>query len=67
LNEGRQAEVSSVGIQRYKLTVPMSAGTIEIPTLGDSLILNGRDSKIHVVDYVAGSTTLLYSVGEIFT
>lgn len=63
----RQADVSSTGVQRYKLTVPTSAGTIEVPTLGGSLTLNGRDSKIHVVDYVAGSTTLLYSTGEIFT
>lgn len=67
IQRGRQADVSSIGIQTYKLTVPTSAGTIEVPTLGGSLTLNGRDSKIHVVDYVAGSTTLLYSTGEIFT
>ncbi|CAA7259499.1 unnamed protein product [Cyclocybe aegerita] len=42
-------------------------GTLAIPTLGGSLALNGKDSKIHVVDYAAGSTTLVYSTGEIMT
>lgn len=59
--------MSLFSAQEYKLTLPTSAGTIEIPTLGGSLTLSGKDSKIHVVDYSAGSTTLLYSTGEIFT
>jgi hypothetical protein len=54
-------------VQNYKLTLPTSAGNITIPQLGGSLTLTGRDSKIHVVDYVAGSTELLYSTGEIAT
>lgn len=49
------------------LTLPTSAGTLTIPSLGGSLTLDGHDSKIHVVDYTAGSTTLLYSTGEIMT
>lgn len=35
--------------------------------LGGSLALNGKDSKIHVVDYEAGKTSILYSSGEIAT
>lgn len=63
----RQTDASLFDVQTYKLTVPTSAGTIQIPTLGGSLTLNGKDSKIHLVDYAAGSTTLLYSTGEVFT
>ncbi|KXN86326.1 putative beta-galactosidase A, partial [Leucoagaricus sp. SymC.cos] len=63
----RQADASSFETQSYKLTVPTSIGTIEVPTLGGSLTLSGKDSKVHVVDYAAGSTTLVYSTGEIFT
>jgi hypothetical protein len=63
----RQADASSFAAQTYKLTIPTSAGTLTLPALGGSLTLTGKDSKIHVVDYEAGSTTLLYSTGEIAT
>jgi hypothetical protein len=63
----RQADASSFGVQTYIFTVPTSIGVIKVPTLGGLLTLNGKDSKIHVVDYAAGSTTLLYSTAEIFT
>jgi hypothetical protein len=63
----RQADASSLAMQMYKLTLPTSAGKLALPALGGSLMLTGRDSKIHVVDYAAGSTTLLYSTGEIAT
>ncbi|KAJ6516256.1 glycoside hydrolase family 35 protein [Mycena sanguinolenta] len=63
----RQTDVSSTAVQTYNLTLSTSIGTLTIPTLGGSLALNGRDTKIHVVDYAAGSTTILYSTGEILT
>jgi hypothetical protein len=51
----------------YKLTVPTSVGNLTLPVLGGSLTLANKDSKIHVVDYEAGSTSLLYSTAEIMT
>ena len=51
----------------YKLKVPTSAGDLTIPQLGGSLSLNGRDSKIHVVDYDVAGTNILYSTAEVFT
>ncbi|KAH8676554.1 putative beta-galactosidase A [Tricladium varicosporioides] len=52
----------------YRLRVPTSKGTVEVPVLGGDLSLSGRDSKIHVSDYSIGSdTTALYSSGEILT
>ncbi|EIN05080.1 hypothetical protein PUNSTDRAFT_146007 [Punctularia strigosozonata HHB-11173 SS5] len=62
-----QNDTSSTTSVSYRLTVPSSKGSLSIPQLGGSLTLNGRDSKIHVVDYSAGSTTLLYSTAEIMT
>ena len=49
------------------LTLPTSVGNLSIPQLGGTLTLNGRDSKIHVVDYDINGTTVLYSTAEIFT
>ncbi|TFK74453.1 glycoside hydrolase family 35 protein [Pluteus cervinus] len=63
----RQADASSNAVQNYSLQVSTSIGNLTIPTIGGSLSLNGKDSKIHVVDYEAGSTTLVYSSAEIFT
>ncbi|KAJ7283442.1 glycoside hydrolase family 35 protein [Mycena rebaudengoi] len=65
----RQTDASTDAVQTYNLTVPTSIGTLTIPTIGGSLVLNGKDSKIHVVDYAygAGSSSLLYSTGEILT
>ncbi|KAF9227202.1 glycoside hydrolase family 35 protein [Gyrodon lividus] len=63
----RQNDSSSNAIQMYTLTLPTSAGNLSIPQLGGQLSLNGKDSKIHVVDYTAGSSHLLYSTGEIMT
>jgi hypothetical protein len=51
----------------YQLRVPSSKGNLTLPLLGGSLVLTGKDSKITVVDYTAGSTKLLYSTGEIAT
>ncbi|KAH8830554.1 glycoside hydrolase family 35 protein [Flagelloscypha sp. PMI_526] len=63
----RQTDAASFNVQTYKLTIPTSVGQLTIPVLGGSLALTGRDSKIHVVDYQAGNTTLLYSTAEVFT
>jgi hypothetical protein len=58
---------STNDVQKYTITLPTSAGSLTVPLLGGNLTLTGKDSKIHVVDYEAGSTTLLYSTGEIAT
>ncbi|KAF9237579.1 glycoside hydrolase family 35 protein [Melanogaster broomeanus] len=63
----RQNDSSSNAMELYTLTLPTSAGNLTIPQLGGQLTLDGKDSKIHVVDYIAGSTQLLYSTGEIMT
>lgn len=54
-------------MEMYTLTLPTSSGNLTIPQLGGQLTLDGKDSKIHVVDYTAGSSHLLYSTGEIMT
>ncbi|KIY45926.1 glycoside hydrolase family 35 protein [Fistulina hepatica ATCC 64428] len=63
----RQANASSFEAINYTISLPTSLGTFDIPILGGSLTLSGKDSKIHVTDYEAGSTTLLYSTAEIMT
>jgi beta-galactosidase len=64
----RHTDYSSESSEQYKLKVPTSAGQLTIPQLGDSnLSLNGRDSKIHVVDYDVAGTNIIYSTAEIFT
>ncbi|KAG6919301.1 hypothetical protein DXG01_007434 [Tephrocybe rancida] len=63
----RQTDASTNAKQTYTLTVATSIGNVTVPTIGGSLTLNGKDSKIHVVDYTAGSSHILYSSAEIFT
>ncbi|KAK5078615.1 hypothetical protein LTR64_002971 [Lithohypha guttulata] len=66
----RHAAYNSMTSTPYALSVPSSAGNITIPqlkTLSDHLTLNGRDSKIHVVDCSLGNKKLLYSSAEVFT
>ncbi|KZV90500.1 glycoside hydrolase family 35 protein [Exidia glandulosa HHB12029] len=63
----RHSDSSSFDTQTYQLNVKTSAGTLTIPVLGGSLSLTGKDAKIHVVDYVAGSTQLVYSSAEVMT
>ncbi|KAH0828009.1 glycoside hydrolase family 35 protein [Lanmaoa asiatica] len=63
----RQYNASSNAMEMYTLTLPTSSGNLIIPQLGGQLALDGKDSKIHVVDYTAGSSHLLYSTGEIMT
>ncbi|KAH7305960.1 beta-galactosidase [Stachybotrys elegans] len=54
---------------QYRLRVStVGYGDIVIPQLGDTpLVLNGRDSKIHVSDYPVGDERLIYSSAEVFT
>ncbi|PYH97917.1 beta-galactosidase extracellular [Aspergillus ellipticus CBS 707.79] len=63
----RHSDYSSEDSTSYKLSLPTSAGTVTIPQLGGTLILNGRDSKIHVVDYNVSGTNIIYSTAEVFT
>ena len=49
----------------YRLEIPTSQGNLSLPRSGN-LTLNGRDSKIHVVDYDVGGINMLYSTAEIF-
>ncbi|RLL97383.1 hypothetical protein CFD26_106997 [Aspergillus turcosus] len=63
----RHTDYTSQASTSYKLTLPTSAGNLTIPQLGGTLTLNGRDSKVHVVDYNVGGTNILYSTAEVFT
>ena len=63
----RQANYANTGSVQYTLKLPTSAGTLNIPQRGGKLSLNGRDSKIHLVDYPVGNQTLLYTTAEVFT
>ncbi|KAF4619802.1 hypothetical protein D9613_005465 [Agrocybe pediades] len=63
----RQADASNNDTQSYTLNLETSLGALTIPAIGGSLSLNGKDSKIHVVDYTAGTTTLVYSTAEVMT
>lgn len=63
----RHTQFSSLDSTSYTLQIPTSVGNLTLPRLGGSLLLNGRDAKIHVVDYNLGEHHLLYSTAEIFT
>lgn len=63
----RHSNYSSQTSTSYKLKLPTRDGDVTIPQLGGDLLLNGRDSKIHVVDYNVSGTTVVYSTAEIFT
>ncbi|KAL4970537.1 glycoside hydrolase family 35 protein [Aspergillus stella-maris] len=63
----RHSDYSSQASTPYKLRLPTSVGNLTIPQLDGSLTLNGRDSKVHVVDYDVAGTKILYSTAEVFT
>jgi beta-galactosidase len=63
----RHGDYTSQESTPYRLTVTTSQGIISIPQLSSTLMLNGRDSKIHVTDYDVGGTNMLYASAEIFT
>jgi hypothetical protein len=63
----RHSAYNSLDSINYTLTInDTSVGKITIPISGQ-LTLNGRDSKIHIIDYDVGNYHLLYSTAEIFT
>lgn len=63
----RHADYQKTTPTSYKFTLKTSEGNIQVPQLGGSLSLTGRDSKWHVADYDLGGIKLLYSTAEIFT
>lgn len=64
----RHSDYASQASTNYKLTIPTSAGNLTVPQIEEKqLTLNGRDSKIHVVDYNLSGTNILYSTAEVFT
>ncbi|CAI6090445.1 unnamed protein product [Clonostachys chloroleuca] len=64
----RHTEYETTESVPYRLKVKtVDYGDIEIPQLGDSLIMNRRDSKIHASDYPVGDKKLIYSSAEVFT
>ncbi|KAJ3523822.1 hypothetical protein NM208_g12305 [Fusarium decemcellulare] len=56
----RHTEHGTLASRHYSLRVPTSKGSFAIPQLGGTLSLNGRDSKIHVVDYPSKTVLLVY-------
>lgn len=68
LNDFRHTDYASTASTPYRLILNnTSAGDLAIPLAGGVLALHGRDSKIHVVDYMVGDINLLYSTAEILT
>ena len=63
----RHIEYASTELTTYRLRVSTSEGNVTIPQLGGTLTLNGRDSKIHLVDYPLAEVRLIYSSAEVFT
>ncbi|KAF1986085.1 glycoside hydrolase family 35 protein [Aulographum hederae CBS 113979] len=63
----RHDDYQSTNLTRYSLRLSTKIGNITIPQLGGSLLLAGRDSKIHVTNFDIGGIDLLYSSAEIFT
>ncbi|KAI1264071.1 putative beta-galactosidase [Xylariaceae sp. FL1019] len=63
----RHSAYESLASTPYTFSVPTSIGNVTIPQLGGTLMLNGRDSKIHVTDYDVGGIILIYSSADIYT
>ncbi|RWA12077.1 hypothetical protein EKO27_g3031 [Xylaria grammica] len=63
----RHSDYESLESTPYTFSVPTSVGSVEIPQLGGTLTLNGRDSKIIVTDYDVGGINLIYSSADIYT
>ncbi|RDI78175.1 hypothetical protein Vi05172_g11886 [Venturia inaequalis] len=57
----------STEITPFKLHVATSLGNLTIPQGNGSIVLNGRQSKIIVSDFVLATSKLIYSTAEIFT
>lgn len=64
----RHTQYDTITSVPYRLTVnTVKYGDIVIPQTGGSLVLNRRDSKIHLSDYPVGDQHLIYSSAEVFT
>ncbi|KAI9045309.1 glycoside hydrolase family 35 protein [Aspergillus affinis] len=63
----RHADYGELKSTLYHINLDTSLGHFTVPVLGGSLVLNGRDSKIHVTDYRMGDVSLVYSSAEIYT
>lgn len=58
---------SSSTDETFQLHVNTSAGAFSIPRYGNSIRLNGHQSKIIVTDFQFGTHKLLYSTAEVLT
>ncbi|GFF73252.1 hypothetical protein IFM47457_03346 [Aspergillus lentulus] len=63
----RHSDYGALGSTFYQINMDTSVGKFTVPTLGGSLVLHGRDSKVHVTDYEIGDMSLIYSSAEIYT
>lgn len=51
----------------FKLNVDTSVGNLVVPQYAPDIVLDGRQSKILVSDFAAGSQNIIYSTAEILT
>lgn len=51
---------------KFKLTVDMLQGTLQLPLITPAITLGGRESKTIVTDYTFGASALTYSTTAIF-
>ncbi|KAL8281653.1 hypothetical protein RB600_005195 [Gaeumannomyces tritici] len=65
----RHRDITVATSTPYTLSVRSSRGPgdVSIPRQGGSLTLQGRDAKVHVVDYDAGGVEVVYCTADIFT
>lgn len=49
----------------FNLNMVTSAGNLSVPQYAPSIVLDGRQSKILVSDFIAGSQNIIYSTAEI--
>ncbi|KAF8580355.1 glycoside hydrolase family 35 protein [Ramaria rubella] len=62
----RQNDSTSTASIGFTITVGTSQGTLTIPRTTRNITLDGRQSKVIVIDYTFGSSKLLYSTASIF-
>ncbi|KAK3650132.1 hypothetical protein LTR56_006407 [Elasticomyces elasticus] len=51
----------------FKLNMTTSVGQLQVPQYAPKIVINGRQAKILVSDFAAGSEKLIYSTAEILT
>ncbi|KAF8572638.1 glycoside hydrolase family 35 protein, partial [Ramaria rubella] len=61
----RQNDSTSTASIGFTITVGTSQGTLTIPRTTRNITLDGRQSKVIVIDYTFGSSKLLYSTASI--